>query len=422
MLGPTSGLLLGAVIASLIASVVVLSVVSHRGARAGCGILIAVLGAAVGLIGVNDHYGYYQNWNALGDDLSGTAPKLPTPSIGQTAGQAAMVSTANFLRGGVVRVVIAGARSGIARPALVYLPAEYYDPKYAHTRFPAVELLHGSPGGPINWLAPLNVATAEDTLLRRHLTGPTVLVMPTMNPPRHYSEGVNGPGGADDTYLSIDVPTWIESHYRVSTDPAQWGIAGYSSGGYAAANLALRHRADFGAAAVLDGYFRAIDGPAAAALGYDPAAEQANSPLEVAQTLPAGTSPLPAFWLSAGTGDKGDFAETEAFLGAMRHLEQVDVAVEPGAGHTFYAWSAALPSVLAWMWQQLAPPDLRHAFPISGDPSAVRVPLVTTPAPKQRHPVKAGNLIAAGPAGQSAQRSAEISSQPSQGQAQRKSR
>jgi poly(3-hydroxybutyrate) depolymerase len=58
------------------------------------------------------------------------------------------------------------------------------------------------------------------------------------------------PEGLDDTYLSTDVPTIIRARYRVSTDPAEWGLLGYSSGGYCAANLGLRHRARFGAAAI----------------------------------------------------------------------------------------------------------------------------------------------------------------------------
>ncbi len=34
------------------------------------------------------------------------------------------------------------------------------------------------------------------------------------------------------------------------------------------------------------------------------------------------------------------------------------------AGDTGNAWQAALPTALAWLWQQLAPPDLRVLFPV----------------------------------------------------------
>ncbi|MDX6419393.1 MAG: hypothetical protein QOG28_4013, partial [Trebonia sp.] len=43
--------------------------------------------------------------------------------------------------------------------------------------------------------------------------------------------------------------------------------------------------------------------------------------------------------------------------------------VKLNAGDTAHAWSAALPAALAWIWQQLAPPDLRDLFPVPGQGS-----------------------------------------------------
>jgi enterochelin esterase-like enzyme len=227
----------------------------------------------------------------------------------------------------------------------------------------------------------LKIARIADILISRHLMGPVVLVMPSINQGHHFQECVNGSGAADDTYLATDVPTDVRRRLRVSQVPAEWGIAGYSSGGYCAANLSLRHRSAYGAAAMLDGYYRASDGAAARALGGDPRAMAANSPLQIAQRLPAGTQPLPAFWVTAGTGAHGDYVSAQDFIAALKNLEQVTFVVEKGAGHNFYAWSAALPSMLAWMWQQLAPPALRASFPIAGPPKSVQVPPLLPPRP-----------------------------------------
>jgi S-formylglutathione hydrolase FrmB len=38
-----------------------------------------------------------------------------------------------------------------------------------------------------------------------------------------------------------------------------WGIAGYSAGGFCAANLALGYPRGYGAAAVMSGYFTPVD-------------------------------------------------------------------------------------------------------------------------------------------------------------------
>ena len=140
----------------------------------------------------------------------------------------------------------------------------------------------------------LRIDQVANALLARHLIGPMVLVMPAINGPGHdYQDCVNGPAVNDDTYLTKDVRTDVFAHYRVSQDPYEWGLAGYSSGGYCAANLALRHRGSFGAAAVIDGYFRAADGPAGAALNDSQPLEAANSPLYLAERLTRTAAPSP---------------------------------------------------------------------------------------------------------------------------------
>jgi pimeloyl-ACP methyl ester carboxylesterase len=121
-----------------------------------------------------------------------------------------------------------------------------------------------------------------------------VLVMPTINGTGHqFQDCVNGPAVNDETYLTKDVRTDVYARYRVSHDPYEWGLAGYSSGGYCAANLALRHPGSFGAAAVINGYFRAADGPAGAALNNSQPLEAANSPLYLAERLTQNSSLLP---------------------------------------------------------------------------------------------------------------------------------
>ena len=51
------------------------------------------------------------------------------------------------------------------------------------------------------------------------------------------------------------------------------------------------------------------------------------------------------------------------FTAAMNRVQQVPF-VKLNAGDTANAWSAALPAALTWLWQQLAPPDLRVQFPV----------------------------------------------------------
>jgi S-formylglutathione hydrolase FrmB len=168
-----------------------------------------------------------------------------------------------------------------------------------------------------------------------------ILVMPAINGTGHsYQDCVDGPAVNDETYLLKDVRADVLARYRVSHDPYEWGVGGYSSGGYCAGNLALRHPGSFGAATVLNGYFRAADGPAATALDNSQTLEAANSPLYEAERLNLNSSPLPAFWVAAGANDKADHRPATMFAAAMNHVQQVPF-VKLNAGDTANAWSAA---------------------------------------------------------------------------------
>jgi hypothetical protein len=69
------------------------------------------------------------------------------------------------------------------------------------------------------------------------------------------------------------------------------------------------------------------------------------------------------------------------------------------AGDTANAWRAALPVALTWLWQQLAPPDLRVLFPVRGYASNATGTLPVRPVPG-RHRAAHGRCEPAGHPGQ----------------------
>jgi pimeloyl-ACP methyl ester carboxylesterase len=360
MLGPDSRVLIVLLIAVSAALLVGAIRLRLLPVKALCGALSIVVAMTGGVAAVNFYYGYYTTWGELWSDFHGGAGDL---------GVVAAASTSAVESGRISSVTLAGKVSGYSRRGLVYLPPQYDQAKYARMQFPVVELFHGSPGSPLAWETLLKIGQIADSLLANHLTGPMVLVMPAINGAGNdYQDCVNGPGVSDETYLTQDVRADILARYRVSHDPDEWGLGGYSSGGYCAANLALRHRSSFGAAAVIEGYFQAADGPAANALDNSASLEAANSPLYEAESLAPDSSPVPAFWVAAGTNDKSDFQPATVFAAALDRVEQVPF-FKFGAGDTANAWEAALPVALTWLWQQLAPPDLRVQFPVRASSS-----------------------------------------------------
>jgi enterochelin esterase-like enzyme len=340
-----------------------------------CGMLSVMMGMVAGVAAVNYYYGYYTTWGAIWSDFNGGPGDL---------GVVSTASNATVESGSIGWVTLGGKLSGYSRRGLVYLPPQYNEARYAGTKFPVIELFHGSPGSPLAWETVLQIATVANALLAKHLMGPMVLVMPDIDGAgNNYQDCVNGPGVNDDTYLTQDVRDDILARYRVSHDPGEWGMSGYSSGGYCAANLALRHRGDFGAAAVIEGYFQAADGPAGAALGNNQALENANSPLYEAEALTASTSPLPAFWVAAGTNDKSDYQPATVFAAALQRIEQVPF-IKLAAGDTANAWTGALPDALTWLWQQLASPDLRAQFPVRASDGNLVASAPVRPVPTRR--------------------------------------
>jgi S-formylglutathione hydrolase FrmB len=384
MLGPESRVLIAlliAVSAGLIVAAVRLRLLP---VKILCGTLSIVIAMTGGIAVVNYYYGYYTSWGQLYADFHGSA----TGNLGTVSA----TSTTSLGSGRIGWVTLNGKLSGYNRPALVYLPPQYIQAKYAHVRFPVVELFHGTPGSPKAWLTALHISQVADELIAKHLIGPMILVMPSINASTHDAQDcVDSPSINDETYLTKDVRSDVLAHYRASEDSYEWGVSGYSSGGFCAANLALRHPTSFGAAAVINGYFRAVDGPAADALKHSQPLENAYSPLYLAEKLTPSSSPVPAFWVAAGTNDKQDYKPAQLFVDALDREQQVPFITLHNVADTANGWSTALPGALTWLWQQLASPDLRVMFPVRtynihdlnttlNVPPAKRGPVVCRPA------------------------------------------
>jgi poly(3-hydroxybutyrate) depolymerase len=379
-MGPTSPLIVGGLLALSVAAMVGLVRFRWLAVRIGCGALTLVLSMGSGLVLVNDYYGYYRTWGDLAHDLSNSTPHT------LLAGGVPKNNRVVVHSGEVVSFNFDGSASGITRAGLIYLPPQYRESAFRNVRFPVLELLHGYPGRPSDWIYALHLTSIVDREIALRRLGPMVMVMPAVSSGNSAQECVNSARAQDDTFLTTDVRSDIVGHFRVSSDPAEWGLMGFSSGGYCAANLAMRHRSMFGSAASLDGYYQAVDGPAAKVLGQDPALVAANSPVTEASQLNSGSLPIPSFWLSVGTGNADDQRQAKLFASTMSPVENVTLVTLPKQGHNFYAWQAVLPTALNWSWQQLSPPDLRVLFPVSGTSSVLDTPLPPPAKGRYRRP------------------------------------
>ncbi|MGH3229754.1 MAG: alpha/beta hydrolase [Streptosporangiaceae bacterium] len=407
-------LLLMVVFAALIAWVAMAKQVVFK-VLAAC--LAFVPAMAFGIASVNKFYDYYQTWGGMVSDLTGQgASSIPKYAVAAAGSNrqfdkdiGRVTSTAEDAQVGYLfQTTIVGQRSHLARDVYVYLPPQYFQKAYAHYKFPAIELLHGSPGNPEAWLTVLDVIPTYLNLLEAHPSDASILVMPDTDGGQQYGlQCLNNPGGIQDmTFVAEDVPDYLARFVRVQAPGRAWGVAGYSEGGYCAANIALQEPDRYGAAGIMSGYFVPIqsqvpEGNKPGGKPYtvnvfagQPALQLINSPRAYITKVPL-TVPLPAFWLAAGAQDKQDVSAAANFrqLVQTRLLVQnrlllqnrpldVPFMIVPNGGHQGSVWRAALGPMLAWMTPQLAAQAARaDAAAASAAAQAKAHPVTSATAP-----------------------------------------
>jgi S-formylglutathione hydrolase FrmB len=217
-------------------------------------------------------------------------------------------------------------------------------------------------------------------LLEAHPSDAAILVMPDTDGGQQYGlQCLNNPGGIQDlTFVAEDVPNYIARFVRVQAPGPAWGVAGYSEGGYCAANIALQEPGRYGAAGIMSGYFVPIQSQvpkgnkpggepyAVNVFAGDPALQLVNTPSAYLTKIPVNIR-LPAFWFAAGAQDKADVSAAASFRQQLQTREllqarellptglpPVPFMIVPDGGHQGSVWRAALGPMLAWMTPQLA--------------------------------------------------------------------
>ncbi|HEY5360395.1 MAG TPA: alpha/beta hydrolase-fold protein [Streptosporangiaceae bacterium] len=322
-----------------------------------------------GVATVNKYYDYYQNWHAAISDLTNqgvqaavnvpNAAAQPGVKFGTFLGQTIDTGLA-AQQGFTLRLTVPGQASHLSRAAYVYLPPQYFQAAYARYRFPVIELIHGFPGTPQDWITVLSVNLTMNSMVTQGLAKPAVLVMPDANGTRGVSlQCLNQwHGPQDDTYLARDLPNFIASSLRVQPPGSGWAIAGYSEGGFCAANLGLQHGRTFTYAGVLSGYFKPTRNqllhPTRMVSPFGSRAQELqNTPLDLLQSLPA-RQPIAQFWIGAGALNVSAVRDSQSFRQLLQLREPVVPFSVVRGGHTMFTWRILLPQMLAWMTPRLA--------------------------------------------------------------------
>ena len=398
MLEPQSTALFILLMVAFCALLAVVAVAKQPAVRVFAASLAFVPAMLFGVAAVNKYYDYYQTWGSMAADIGAqgvsSVPQIPASATGQ---QLAKVlgkvtgSKAAAREGETVRLTVKGHFSHLTRTVLVYLPPQYFQRGYAQHRFPAIELITGFPGQPQDWINVVGITQTYLTLLHDGVVKPAVLVMPNANGgPRVSLQCLNVRDGPQDaTFMAVDVPNALSHALRVVPSGQAWGIAGYSEGGFCAANLALVYPARYGYSGVLSGYFMPLADQYGNPLrkvnpfGPNRRARERNTPLDRLRSLPLSVQ-IPQFWLGCGSNWHTDVNAAQGFQRLLLARQpNITLDTEPGGSHNMATWRALVPGLLEWMTPRITHAELHpQRLPGSGPRPAGNVrPTPSAPTP-----------------------------------------
>ena len=132
----------------------------------------------------------------------------------------------------------------VDRDVIVFLPPDYSKGK--HRRYPVVYALHGYSIGAEQWTHEIHVPQTIEGAFALGVKE-MIVVLPdskTVHNGSMYSSSVTT--GDFEKFISHDVVTYIDEHYRTIPNRESRGLVGHSMGGYGASRIGMKHPDVFG--------------------------------------------------------------------------------------------------------------------------------------------------------------------------------
>jgi len=132
----------------------------------------------------------------------------------------------------------------VDRDVIVLLPPSYNKDK--HRRYPVVYALHGFSIGAEQWSHEIHVPQTIEGAFAQGAKE-MIVVLPDSKTIHHgsmYSSSVTT--GDFERFISHDLVSYIDAHYRTLANRESRGLAGHSMGGYGATRIGMKHSDVFG--------------------------------------------------------------------------------------------------------------------------------------------------------------------------------
>ena len=342
---------------------------ARRGWRAvggRVGLLLATqlaLFLSVGL-SANQAFGFYASWADLFGRETEPGVVVDHTANGAPGGPLQVVDTRRVdgaggrpdFGGQIQKVAIRGRTTHITSPAYVYLPPEYFEPRYRTRTFPAAVVLTGYPGTAEALVDKLHYPRTARQLAKDGRMQPMILVMlrPTVAPPRD-TECVDIPGGPQtESFFAKDLPDAVAAHYRVGRKPGSWGIIGDSTGGYCALKLAMHHPEVYAAGAGLSAYYKAPTDPTTGDLFHGN--QTLRNEADLHWFLKNRSAPDTSLLVTSSMSGESNYKATLKFIDLVKATNRTRISsiILESGGHNFNTWRREIPPTLQWISGRLS--------------------------------------------------------------------
>jgi S-formylglutathione hydrolase FrmB len=219
----------------------------------------------------------------------------------------------------------------VSKKCVVILPDSYQN---QNNSFPVLYLLHGYSGDYANWIQKVpEIKNYADKFQM-------IIVCPDGDYNSWYVDSPVDSTRKYDTYISIEVPHYIDSAYSTLADRKYRAITGLSMGGHGALSLAWKHPEIFGAAGSMSGVQNLVPWKTKYELNKvlgDTTADSVFSNYSVITLVKKLPAKIPALIIDCGVDDP--FIETNRQL----HQELLQLKVphdytERNGAHTWQYW------------------------------------------------------------------------------------
>ncbi len=330
----------------------------HVTARVSALIFIQVFALAATGITINRAGEFYSSWG----DLFGSKNQLAKIAIEPNL--LAQISAKDILAakktaGGslIIHEVIKGAQSHIADVVYVVLPPKIATQMQANPSSPSVgsdyqvvELFPGYPGVPQTWINSMAGITTLENLENKGTIKNTIAIIPAINvSPGQDTECLNFVGGPQvETWITTDMHQFATTFLGLDARP--WTSFGYSTGGWCAAEVAVRHPDLYSNAISLAGYFKPLF-----SIGVSKREKKyLTTRYDLIASLQKNQTPI-HMMIIASAKDKFTNKAAKDFITSASALVPIRYVPIPIGGHNTNVWKPFVGTAFEWMDQQTTP-------------------------------------------------------------------